>query len=649
MYPGKVSASILAISTVLIVGCSTLTDKDLAKHQMPQHTVLQSEVTGSSLIPVTLIADNQINNVLTDPYILRNSFADMVSPVAIRPPALDLFAPQVLSEILQRETAQARTPLMVHLGDALNIACRQEWERFVGQFGFLPRHSVAPYLGQAQEPAPEIDGLVMAPGNHDFFNYGVTAGTWWQGTAWSVEEAWARGCQGSFDPNADADTNAHMTKNRFLEEYVHLLQQQPQLYSGSRLGCSGTESCEFTGIKGYRLQRLHIELDEEKPWRSWILQEYWLGELAGGQQLRMILLDTTDYEGTPSNLVGAIPFLPGVNPGLNGQVRRKQLSALTQILNDHPGDKFLIMGHHPLKALQDTSKPLLKELERPEILAYFSAHTHFGFVNQATPEQDANMDYLAKTATLILQNAHGEELPDESLEYLMTDHKMPRPQVNEINLGSVTDWPIEYRRLTVENRQLITQLYRVQPWEIEQTNKQHKDDDQQTALIDKPMPPRLPMPNHNGFELYDGLTMSPYSDLSYHELTSPSIFLQEKATHFYTLASVISHLMRAWEASGICTPDNSGAIATPFTEACIEFENRASIGKEEPTCNKEDGYLTQTCRQYMHAKAQKLLILDLKVTRHSESRRRYGFYRAIDASRAEWIYNKHSGRVLSIH
>ena len=77
---------------------------------------------------VLLVADNQFNNIFQDPSIMRNNIADKLSNVSIRPPQLDIYSNELFKFALKKNNADKN--YMIHLGDALNIACENEWITF---------------------------------------------------------------------------------------------------------------------------------------------------------------------------------------------------------------------------------------------------------------------------------------------------------------------------------------------------------------------------------------------------------------------------------------------------------------------------------------------------------------------------------------
>ena len=110
------------------------------------------------------VSDNQFNNIFGDPQLLRTKMADKVVVVAIRPPRLDLFAPDMLEHTLKK---QGKGNFIIHLADATNIACKNEWTKFVTRM--KPER-----FGKKVH-----EGWVMVTGNHDFIFLGNTGGHHW--------------------------------------------------------------------------------------------------------------------------------------------------------------------------------------------------------------------------------------------------------------------------------------------------------------------------------------------------------------------------------------------------------------------------------------------------------------------------------------
>lgn len=76
-----------------------------------------------------LVADCQLHNLYSKALPERNLSIKAVSGTAIRPPQLDMFSSDVLGWILDHEAQHC--DVVLHLGDALDLACTGEFESFV--------------------------------------------------------------------------------------------------------------------------------------------------------------------------------------------------------------------------------------------------------------------------------------------------------------------------------------------------------------------------------------------------------------------------------------------------------------------------------------------------------------------------------------
>ena len=148
---------------------------------------------------VLVVADCQLHNLYSKAIPERNLSAEAAASTAIRPPQLDMFAGDVLRYITTTGCPDSKT--IVHLGDALDLACEGEWTEF------------AEVMNASGKP------WVVAPGNHDFFYFGVYDP--------HRTKLWDDACYGSGDP---------LTKDRYIPLYVAtlLLQKRPRLCCARR-------------------------------------------------------------------------------------------------------------------------------------------------------------------------------------------------------------------------------------------------------------------------------------------------------------------------------------------------------------------------------------------------------------------------------
>ena len=150
------------------------------KKIVPKNNMILKDVGGLKYndLGFYFMSDNQFNNFLGDPQLMRTKIADKIVVVAIRPPRLDLFAPDNMEHTIRM---QGKDNHIVHLGDATNIACWNEWEKFT--YRMKPD-----ILGRQMH-----QGWVMVPGNHDFFFLGNTAGSHLRKTG-GIKQTWAAAC-----------------------------------------------------------------------------------------------------------------------------------------------------------------------------------------------------------------------------------------------------------------------------------------------------------------------------------------------------------------------------------------------------------------------------------------------------------------------
>ena len=101
---------------------------------------------------VLLVADSHVHHLYGEPYWLRSELTEKLVPVAVRPVQLDLFGHDLLRWTLQHRASRIPT---IHLGDALDVSCARELDRFL------------------QTMALTGQPWVLAPGNHDGYFSGV--------------------------------------------------------------------------------------------------------------------------------------------------------------------------------------------------------------------------------------------------------------------------------------------------------------------------------------------------------------------------------------------------------------------------------------------------------------------------------------------
>ncbi len=349
------------------------------------YAIMRGDVHGADPIgrETLIMADNQDHYLYGEPVWIRQRVVDQFITTAIRAPQLDLFAPAVLETAVHY--LDPDPPPVIHLGDGMDLACRDEYQRFVG------------VMNTAKS------GWFMAPGNHDGIYFGSS----------NEKSDWVAACDGGGGP---------MNQAAFVEGYVN-----DQL--GGRVNANEDGSKTFARTRRDRKQgnwtypgsdpaawltRIAWHVDDDEPHKSFVIQEL-DATLNGARRVKYVLLDTANFEYEPRLL----PVPPHVNPGSTGDLGEEQIEILKSWLVDYqnvdkyPGSRpvVVLMGHHPFSALTARARKAFDELRRKYgVLLYVSAHTHHGTYYSHAED---NGGWL------------------------------------ELNVGSTIDWPLEFRTLRV--------------------------------------------------------------------------------------------------------------------------------------------------------------------------------------------------------
>lgn len=382
----------LALSFALAAGC---VQPEPEPEWLPAYEPFDElDPSWTSTRRVLLLADCQLFNVLTNPLPDRNLSSEAVAETAVRPPQLNMFADDVLAFVLADDHG---AEVAIHLGDALDIGCEGEMREFVATMhaGGLP--------------------WLMAPGNHDctyFGNYFPIGST-----------VWEEGCSGA---------GRTMSKDLLIRWYVAALvtQHGPGFDElAASLGLADEQDrapeelleriparFEFEAPRGHEglLDAIAWNIDEEKPWRSFVVQRADItGVQEGATSVALLLLDSSQYERPPVLVMNAwVGWPTHFNAGLTGEMLADQLRIVRRWID--AGTRFALACHHPYDDWSAKSRSSLRWLwseHREELGMLLTAHTHAGFI--------------------------AYHRVAEHLERV------------ELNIGSTTDWPMEWRGLQV--------------------------------------------------------------------------------------------------------------------------------------------------------------------------------------------------------
>lgn len=345
--------------------------------------------------PFIALGDTQEHEATGYPMLDNDSTVDTYVEVAQRPPEQPLFGRRVMESVLDSHHDEP----FIHLGDVMDMSCRSEAQR------------MARIFERAGRP-----GAIL-PGNHDGLMFGIYGYRIIDAVLDRDAQRWNQACR----RGAAADDEKHRTPreafskrdfiNLYLGHYAQLQSVVPGLKplpvkGEHRLSWRNPDPQAFVaGIEA------HV-LDGYGYADSYLAQRLKLPRAAGARRdVYLIGLDTNQA----GPLVGAWDTLMGRSPGSMGHVHPDQIEAVRHWVTEsaRKGDIVVFAGHHNWRALGLPSRILLRELmsgvDHP--LVYLSAHTHRGFwaVHQV----------------------------------------LSRRPLLELNVSSLSDWPLAYRRISL--------------------------------------------------------------------------------------------------------------------------------------------------------------------------------------------------------
>ncbi|MCM5570077.1 hypothetical protein M6I34_06120 [Burkholderiaceae bacterium FT117] len=344
-------------------------------------------------LPIIALGDTQEHETTGFPLHDNDGAVDSYVEVAQRPPEQPLFGRRILEWALAAHPGEP----VIHLGDVLDMSCRSELARIGAVFE---------HAGQA---------AALLPGNHDGLMFGIFNQPLAAALTDGGSRAWYRGCvrgarQG--DPGQRLDPKeVAVDKRGFVTAYLETLARSraPGL---SAPGPSGEVRVSWRNPdpEAY-LQAIEAKLLDERFYaNSFVVQKLRLPAAPGAtRRVTMIGFDTNQVD----VLVGTLDTLRSISPGHIGHVRADQLEAIAPWLDEarRAGDIVVLAGHHNWNQLSFGSQfritALVSDLDHP--LVYLSAHTHRGF---------------------------------------WATHRIGERSLLELNVSSLSDWPIAYRRVS---------------------------------------------------------------------------------------------------------------------------------------------------------------------------------------------------------
>lgn len=370
-----------------LIGCVT-TDPRL-NYESNRAKIISSISYDTTAIPISnkvlLIGDNQINENHGYPAFIQSGFADHFVAVSRRPVQQTIFGEEILRQILKSEQVP-----VIHLGDAMNLSCKSEFERFTN----LMNENNLKWF--------------MAPGNHDGFFTGITLATndiRYGGKLDSLHSDYGRD-RDVWD--AVCKNSKPLSKPNLVQEYLEVLKKN----TDNKLSTINSDkNCTNILYDSNIIEESYSciypeDTISDRPWASFIVQKLDISNTKNNlEKVSLILIDTSVYESPLFFRNGGAGELGGL-----GETQRDIIKDWL-ISNEKAGILTILAGHHPIDQLNyNADKEFLAEHSKNRnYLYYISAHTHNG--------------------AIYFHNKNSVE------------------EIAEINLGSIYDSPLEYRYL----------------------------------------------------------------------------------------------------------------------------------------------------------------------------------------------------------
>ena len=388
---GFAAALVRAVScllgTLLVAGCASISVPTPPPPDAPGRFVTLTR-------PVILLGDTQEHESTGFPLHDNDGAVDEYVEVAQRPPEQPLFGRRVLEWALLGHSDEP----VIHMGDLLDVSCESELDRMRKVFKV------------AKQPH------VILPGNHDGLLFGIFNYDVFDNLFSGRTSDWDRACRrGRAEVGATIEprSGAALTKRGYIVAYVNHLAGGPHSrVPGLPMPQSGETlySWRNPDPDGF-IQAIEAKILGDRNFaRSFVAQKLRLPAAAGAsRRVTVIALDTNQV----TAFISTLDTVRGISPGHFGNVLADQIAAVSPWLEEarRAGDIVVFAGHHNWNQLNAASRErigaLMLGVGNP--LVYLSAHTHRG--------------------------------------YWASHQLLTRPML-ELNVNSLSDWPVSYRRVT---------------------------------------------------------------------------------------------------------------------------------------------------------------------------------------------------------
>jgi hypothetical protein len=345
--------------------------------------------------PIIAAGDTQEHETTGFPLIDNDGAVDAYVEVAQRPPEQPLFGRRLSEWVLVNHPA---VPVL-HMGDVLDMSCRSELERIWA-------------LGKAA-----TQPIAILPGNHDGLMFGIFNLPVFGEIAEKTGHAWYRGClrgaeEGATDKRRSG-LGSTVDRRTFISTYLTSVATIPEPAPGlAPVPETGRVRISWRNPRpDPYIEAIEVNLQDGDAYaNSFLAQKLRLPAADGAPRGVVIIGLDTNQVGVA---VGTLDTIRSLSPGDIGHVRADQLAAIKHWIEDaqRSGDIVVFAGHHNWNRLSFASQArvaaLFEGIDHP--LVYLSAHTHQGF---------------------------------------WAMHWVGERPLLELNVSSLSDWPIAYRRIS---------------------------------------------------------------------------------------------------------------------------------------------------------------------------------------------------------
>ena len=376
-----------ALAALILAGCAGFVPQ---ASPGPEPSATYADLT----TPFVAIGDTQEHLSTGYPLHDNDSAVDAYVEVTQRPPELPLFGRRTMEWALQRFPNEP----YIHLGDVMDLSCRTEAERMTKIFRATGR-----------------SGAIL-PGNHDGLMFGIYGYNVLEAVLDTEGAKWNRACRRGAAPEDSKHKTPReaFTKRDFISLYINenarVQAEAPGLRAAPAVGPYRVSW--RNPMPGAFLSAIEAKLIDGYGYAaSYLTQRLVLPRALGADRRVVLIALDTNQSGA---LVGTWDVLMGRSPGSQGHIHPDQFEVIDRWADEavKQGDIVVFAGHHNWQSLGLPTRTLLRSMmariNHP--LVYLSAHTHAGFwaVHRA----------------------------------------LSRRPLLELNVSSLSDWPIAYRRIS---------------------------------------------------------------------------------------------------------------------------------------------------------------------------------------------------------